>query len=281
MKVQILDNISSDVVSGLSSKIRGAEDTRIAVAFVSRSGLSLIESAIDTSLQSGGYIEFLVGLDMNVTSPSALYYLYSLAQRNQNLKLYCYTSDSVSSTYHPKVYIMRDNTSVSFVVGSSNLTVGGLKKNVEVNLALDGNESDEVLLDVYQVYKHLKFSPNRVIPDEEFIEIYSHLSDDQSTSRKNESQKESIARKAFSEKLKTLQRPRPSQRDLVGWTRLVYSVLPESEFKNEDIYRYEGFFKQQYPDNENIKAKIRQQLQNLDRLQLVEHVARGIWRKKP
>lgn len=280
MKVQILDNISSDVVSGLSSKISEAEDTRIAVAFVSRPGLSLIESAIDTSLQSGGYIEFLVGLDMNVTSPSALKYLYSLGQRNQNLKLYCYTSVGVSSTYHPKVYIMRDNTSVSFVVGSSNLTVGGLKKNVEVNLALEGNESEEVVLDVYQVYKQLKFSPNRVIPDEEFIEIYSHLFNDQLTLRKNESQKNSNARKAYSEKIKTLQRPRLSQRDLVGWTRLVYSVLPENEFTNDDIYQYADFFKQQYPDNENIKAKIRQQLQNLEKVQVIEHVARGIWRKK-
>ncbi|MEA3351158.1 MAG: phospholipase D-like domain-containing protein [Chloroflexota bacterium] len=277
MNVQVM---SSNVVSELSSKISEAEDVHIAVAFASRPGLSLIESAINTSLQSGGYIEFLVGLDMSVTSPDALEYLYSMGQKNQNLKLYCYTSGNSYSTYHPKVYIMRDNTKVSLLVGSSNLTVGGLQKNIEVNLALEGNELDEVVLDIYQVYNRLKFSPNRVIPDEEFIGIYSHLFMEQASSRKAKSQQKSEAQKALSEKLKTLQRPQPSRRDLIGWTRLVYSILPEKDFTNEDIYAYESVFKQQYPDNENIKAKIRQQLQNLDSLNLVEHIDRGVWRKK-
>ncbi|MEA3308052.1 MAG: phospholipase D-like domain-containing protein [Chloroflexota bacterium] len=280
MKIQVLDNISFDVGSELSSKICRAEDTRIAVAFVTRSGLSLIESALNTSLQSGGYIEFLVGLDMCVTSPAALRYLYSLGQENRNLKLYCYTSNNVSITYHPKVYIMRDNINVSFMVGSSNLTAGGLQRNVEANLTVEGNELDEVVLDIYQVYKQLKFSPNRVIPDEEFVEIYAQLFDDQSALRKKETQRKPGALKSFSEKVKTLQRPRLSQKDLVGWARLVYAVLPAGEFTNDEIYKYEDFFKQKYPDNKNIRAKIRQQLQVLESEQFVEHIARGVWCKK-
>jgi len=280
MKTKLLDNVSSDFVSGLFPKISEAEDTRIAVAFVSRPGLGLLEPAINASLQSGGYIEFLVGLDMFVTSPDALKYLYSVGQSNQNLKLYCYTSYNSSITYHPKIYIMRDNTKVSLMVGSSNLTIGGLQKNIEVNLVLEGNELDEVILNAYRVYKQFKLSPNRVIPDKEFIEIYSRLFEEQASPRKNKSQKKSAAHRAFSDKINTLQRPQLSQRDLIGWTRLVYSVLPEKEFTNEEIYKYEAFFKQQYPSNENIKAKIRQQLQILEKEQLIEHIDRGLWCKK-
>jgi hypothetical protein len=84
---------------------------------------------------------------------------------------------------------------------------------------------------------------------------------------------------AFREKVKDLPHPSFTHRDLVGWIGMVYTSLPEGEFTNQDMYVYEDVFRQKYPDNRNIRAKIRQQLQSLRDWGLVEHLGQSRWRK--
>jgi len=66
---------------------------------------------------------------------------------------------------------------------------------------------------------------------------------------------------------------------LIGWLGLVYDVLPPGRFTNQEIYEYEREFRQRYPQNQNIRAKIRQQLQVLCELGFIEHVSKGVWKK--
>lgn len=49
------------------------------------------------------------------------------------------------------------------------------------------------------------------------------------------------------------------------WTSDILKIVQEldSKFKLEDIYKYTNYFKELHPDNNNIPAKIRQQLQIL------------------
>ena len=86
-------------------------------------------------------------------------------------------------------------------------------------------------------------------------------------------------RESFEDKVKNLQRPIPTRTDLVGWLELVYDSLPEGSFTNQDIYQFEPDFRQYYPENLNIRAKIRQQLQYLRDLGFIEQISRGVWRK--
>jgi type II restriction enzyme len=60
---------------------------------------------------------------------------------------------------------------------------------------------------------------------------------------------------------------------------MVYDFLPDGEFTNNEVYAYKSVFKQKYPDNQNIEAKIRQQLQTLRDLGFVEHLGKARWRK--
>ena len=86
-------------------------------------------------------------------------------------------------------------------------------------------------------------------------------------------------RTALEQQATALRRPQVKRRDLVGWLNLVYDQLPDGEFTNQDIYKHEAEFQAWYPDNREIKAKIRQKLQELEKFGFVEHVARGVWRK--
>jgi len=58
MNVQIIDNISQNMASILSSAIRESEDVRVAVAFISQSGLDAIRSSLETNLRAGGHSSF-------------------------------------------------------------------------------------------------------------------------------------------------------------------------------------------------------------------------------
>lgn len=139
----------------------------------------------------------------------------------------------------------------------------------------------ELMSEIFNTYYRLKFHPLRVVPDGEFIDIFADLCKVEKRAERQQARQPEIhtLRQAFSTKAKTLQRPKPSKSDLFGWLELVYDVLPEGEFSNQDIYAYEDFFRQYYPYNMNIRAKIRQQLQLLQRLGFIQHVAAGVWRK--
>ena len=66
-----------------------------------------------------------------------------------------------------------------------------------------------------------------------------------------------------------------------GWTLDVLNAvrrLGKTEFTTTDAYVFERELEQLHPDNRNIKAKIRQQLQELRDRNLLLHVDRNRWR---
>lgn len=281
MNVQIIDNISQNMASILSSAIRESEDVRVAVAFISQSGLDAIRSSIETNLRAGGHIEFLVGLDMYITEPRALRTIYDLSHKNTNVAVYCHASFSPETIYHPKLYLFRTSDRVTSIIGSSNLTIGGLKKNVEVNVLIQASAQDGIVSDAYDTYNQLKFHQHRVVPDEEFLVLYEQVYESRKEQQRRTRRHKSSGRlvETLKEKVDSMQRPIPTHRDLVGWLGMVYAFLPDGEFTNQEVYAHESVFQQRYPDNRNIKAKIRQQLQLLRDLGFIEHLDQARWRK--
>lgn len=281
MNVQTIDNRSRKLLATLSSAIEQSSDTRIAVAFVSHNGLDLLMPAVHTALRNDAEIEFLVGLDRRISEPEALLMLHRLSHDQPKLDLYCYVSRSQAELYHPKVYLTRNEQESTAIVGSSNLTAGGLGRNVEVNVAITGLPHDEAIADMYEAYQRLKFAPQRVTPDADYLQLYKELfAKDKRQHRK--ARAETATREleqAFKEKAQSLRGPTRKKKDLVGWLDLVYDRLPDGEFTNQEAYALEAELQEYYPVNLHIPDKIRQQLQNLRDLGFLEHVARGRWRK--
>ncbi len=267
----------------MSQAIIQSKDIKIAVAFLSLRGINLIYNSIDSALRKGASLEFLAGLDMQTTEPAALQFLHNLSKNNNNLSLYCYASIEPSSIYHPKIYLLKnsDDTRVICIVGSSNLTEGGLRKNIEANFVIEADTNQDIILDSYLTYNRLKFHPKRVIPDDEFLNLYSELCSSEKKQRteykKNQFRKNLL--KSFEEKTKKLQHPKPTLKDLIGWVRLVFEYLPDNEFTTNQIYAHEKEFSNIYPENRNIKAKIRQQLQVLRDMGLIKHIGKSHWVK--
>lgn len=281
MQLQMIDNVKHNTAAELVSSIEAANDVRIAVAFVSSDGLLQIMPSVRTALDAGAYVEFLVGMDTRATDPSAIKKLYDLTRETSQVSLLCFASRNASAIYHPKMYLTRDKYTATAIIGSSNLTRRGLTSNIEVNVVIRDDVQAEIVSEIYNTYNRLKYHPDRVIPDDEFVALFAELCQHEKF-RERRLAKDSELKKlkeTFLGKANKLQRPKPTRADLVGWVELVYDALPEGKFTNQEIYGYENEFRQHYPQNLNIRAKIRQQLQVLHKLGFIEHVGTGIWRK--
>ncbi|MFQ5925628.1 MAG: phospholipase D-like domain-containing protein [Dehalococcoidia bacterium] len=284
IQVSFADNITQKLIATLASKLPHADDLKLAVAFVSASGLSLIEPYLQQCIQRDGRAEFLVGLDLLTTEPKALKILHEMSQAGLPVTCFCYSDPSrpSASIYHPKLYLIAAEDEVTIVIGSSNLTKGGLKDNVEINAVVQAKRDDEIVSDIYAVYNSLKFQQPRVEPDAEFISLYEalhHVVERRSSEALKDSETKELMQR-FNDKIGTLRRPKPTVGDLFGWQKIVFERLPTGTFKTSDIYTFEREFQRFYPENRNIEAKIRQILQQLRDLGLIEHPATNQWERK-
>lgn len=282
VKIELVDNISRRVLDSIVPAIAQSDECRIAVAFMSSAGLSLLEPALRECLGRGGYAEFLVGLDLSATEPDALCALHRMAKTAKNAAWYCFPDLKRAALYHPKLYLMRAAGTATILVGSSNLTEGGLKSNIEVNALIRAQIDEEVVSDTYEVYNSLKFHKLRRVPSEELLsayrEIWSLRRKHEEMAAKDPAYRNLMSR--FGREASALQRPVPTRNDLFGWQRLVFEKLPQGRFKTRDMYQFEQEFSRAYPENRNIRAKVRQVLQQLRDMNLVAHVARETWVKE-
>lgn len=112
----------------LKDKIR-APYTKLTIisAFAKNSGVLRLKSTMEQFKANGGYIEAFIGIDAYGTSYEALFNLFELCD-----ELYIVHSESPTTTFHSKVYMLTNDDSVGWVaVGSNNLTGGGLWTNFE------------------------------------------------------------------------------------------------------------------------------------------------------
>jgi len=278
MKVKLIDNLKTQLVDELIVQIDQSTQMKIAVAFANESGYRLLEKSLRGFLSKNGYASFIVGLDFHTTEPAVLQELHSLAKNYFGLELICFRGNMENvAGYHPKMYLFNNRQEkFTAIIGSSNLTYGGLVSNIEVNLEIF-SPSEELISDMTETFLKLKISEQKIIPNDDYIDAYSKLY------KKLKKKKPSIETKELSlliEIEKNLRKPKINANDLFGWKRIVFEKIPDYVFSAGDMYKYKEEFKEIYPDNQNIKAKIRQQLQYLEKLGYIQKIARDQWKKK-
>lgn len=98
------------------------------VAFLNESGLTILNDAL---APVAAQTTILAGIRNGITSAQGL---------RKSLQLGCSTyavdTGSRSVLFHPKIYLSRNDSEARLIVGSANLTLGGLNSNVEASLIL-------------------------------------------------------------------------------------------------------------------------------------------------
>jgi HKD family nuclease len=125
----------------------GLIKVRVAVGYARWSGFTLIARALEGFLDREGKLEALFGYDNGVTTADALHYAYSLRRRyGAAVFAGVIQWDYSNSIFHPKCFDFTSATQRRILVGSANLTRGGLMANHELSIeVLAAASSPEII----------------------------------------------------------------------------------------------------------------------------------------
>jgi hypothetical protein len=115
------------------------KDLTVVVAWAKRSGLSRVRADIETLRARGGRARLVVGISEGGATKQGLELAMELFDETRVFH------DETGRTFHPKIYISSGEESAELLIGSNNMTAGGLFYNYEAALAarLDLSESDD------------------------------------------------------------------------------------------------------------------------------------------
>jgi len=165
LQVSFLD--CSNILPELQRGFRKAKSTRIAVAFFGKKGYDVISGSLKSSLQRKRKITFIVGISSyHTTDWQALASLVKLKKRFKTLDARYYNNEG----FHPKIFAFKSNKESRVIVGSSNLTGAGLRKNVEANLLVIGNPRHETFTQIDLFWDNI-LRESRIL-DEDVVDKY-------------------------------------------------------------------------------------------------------------
>jgi HKD family nuclease len=181
-KIQILSNTNYSLANILKSELIESTEVEIAVAFVWKTGIDEIYKSLDYAMNvNSAKIEIIAGLDFKTTDANALFALKDIEKKYKNFSFYCFGDKRDNHNdliFHPKIYLF--NTSLSTqtkytsIIGSSNLTGGGLTTNFEVNSIFREN-TPKYYSQLAAVYNEIKYTDSVFNPSTEYILKYGDI----------------------------------------------------------------------------------------------------------
>ena len=108
------------------------QNFRIAVAFARWDGIGLIAENLEKYLENGGNYETIFGVENGITTPDALLHCLYLGSIYKNYRYYGGIEPKfANSLFHSKFFDFSFADHRVLIVGSANLTGGGLERNSE------------------------------------------------------------------------------------------------------------------------------------------------------
>jgi HKD family nuclease len=161
----------------LLQELRDARWTtfRGAIAFVKRSGVRHLAAEL-SAFAARAEVKLAVGVDRGGTSLEGLAALYE-AVRNLG-QIWVFHNEN-GNTFHPKLYLFRNADAALLVVGSGNLTEGGLFTNYEAGLAvslnLDRDHDRQLLTEVETILDgYSEASPTSILVTDQLFEALAN-----------------------------------------------------------------------------------------------------------
>ena len=268
MKVEIITNPSTDVFLDL---VRTSQEQLLASPFIKANIAKMILDNKPT--------------EANISLLTS-YKLTNFYRKSSDLAaLKCFIESSIEirnyPTLHAKTYIFDSERAI---VTSANLTLGGLQNNYECGVLIhDSNTVSKLKSDFLQIFA-----------DEEKVSVVTEeiLSTTEGIIARVPKEKRIKFEKSEKDLFpKAAYEPEDDLYDggvetiadtFSGWRLDTFNFVSKVKtniFKLEHIYAYKEQLQELHPENRNIEAKIRQQLQELRDLGLVEFMGGGVYRK--
>lgn len=165
----------------LKAQLTKATAIDIAVAFVMKSGIDLLQSAIEDALARGACVRLLTGDYLDATDPVALMQLLDLESGPGTIVRRVYQTRGttpnrrdLATTFHPKAYIFQnqDGTGTAFI-GSSNLSRSALQDGIEWNYRIVASRDGRGFSEIRAAFNDVFYDPATTELTPEWIERYA------------------------------------------------------------------------------------------------------------
>jgi len=173
MDIAFCDNDERTLRDAIADAAAGCQRAKVAVAFAKGSGLDAAP-IFRQLVQRGSHVQLIAGVDFQLTDLAAV---EEFDHPPSEARLYFRGAESNKRAFHPKVYVFEQDHDAVAVVGSSNLTGGGLVDNVEANLVLRAEPEHPVIRRITSFHSQLWASGLAVPVTGEFRERYARLQD--------------------------------------------------------------------------------------------------------
>jgi hypothetical protein len=153
-----------------------------AYAFASKSGIEILfkDTVFDSLLNRGEY-SLIVGID-EITNLASLEALSVIKAAKPNLTVKAFDHSNRVSLFHPKLsYFRNQDDTGNLIIGSGNLTLGGLRRNREA-FSLIKLTVDE-LLRIEQYWNAWLLQSNALLKDIDNIDVIRKATDNQNIRR--------------------------------------------------------------------------------------------------
>ena len=119
---------------------------RAAIAFVKRSGTKHIAVPLAEFSRTNS-VEIIAGIDLRGTSQEGLQELLDAVAPNGRVIVF---HNRLAMTFHPKIYLFKSDIAAEVIIGSGNLTEGGLFTNYEASMRLQLDLTDLAQSAIFQ-----------------------------------------------------------------------------------------------------------------------------------
>lgn len=178
LDISAISNSQQPLHEILSRELKDTDEFRAASAFLNSGGLIYVMPEMRRILEGEGSVHIVHGADFRITDPQAVRSLVDLSVQYENMYYFVHFDWSLSTRhkFHPKLYISTsDYQRYCAIIGSSNLTRGGMVGNVEVNAVIRGSISDEPVTQCLDIFDSILDSDALMQPNSTFVEHYEYL----------------------------------------------------------------------------------------------------------
>lgn len=152
------------LVTKIQRELASAQQFQVATAMVSVAGVEWIYRSIEQCMEKGGSGRILFGIDLP-SDPKAVERLREIATEYPRQLELKYFRPLKNRIFHPKLFLFRTRSGkTSAILGSSNLTGGGLTENYEANVWVQSSTVANELADYFDEHFEGAYS-SRVTPE--------------------------------------------------------------------------------------------------------------------
>ena len=140
--------ICNELLSEQSGQRRW-QTVEFAVAWSNNAGVDRIFDSVRKFLSEGGSVRVTAGLDFGRTTYEGLGKLLTL-EHEADMTTHVFFDENPACTFHPKVFLFKNDSEACLLVGSNNMTGAGFESNVEAALGFSGSLEDETVRNACQ-----------------------------------------------------------------------------------------------------------------------------------